>query len=324
MASRRASSLPCPAFLHASMKIARSSAVASAGSDQAACGASAARDSARNSSTLPERFMLIKGPRVVEFVALIAIGAFAGILAGLLGIGGGLVIVPAVTALLISQGAGIDLAVPMAVATALGSMLLTSAASAWSHARRGTVDWHAVFRLGPAVALGALLGARFATGLSGPALARVFAAITAVIALRMLLGGSTGTRPVAPRVRAWPVAGPLIGGVSAMIGIGGGSFNVPYLAWNGYSTIRAVGIAAACGWPIALAGSAGFVVEGWGQRLWDDSLGYLYLPGAALIGLAGSLAAPLGAKLAHRLGSEMLARVFGVFLLVVAIRMAWQ
>ncbi len=261
---------------------------------------------------------------MVEFVALIAIGAFAGILAGLLGIGGGLEIVPAVTALLISQGAGIDLAVPMAVATALGSMLLTSAASAWSHARRGTVDWHAVFRLGPAVALGALLGARFATGLSGPALARVFAAITAVIALRMLLGGSTGTRPVAPRVRAWPVAGPLIGGVSAMIGIGGGSFNVPYLAWNGYSTIRAVGIAAACGWPIALAGSAGFVVEGWGQRLWDDSLGYLYLPGAALIGLAGSLAAPLGAKLAHRLGSEMLARVFGVFLLVVAIRMAWQ
>lgn len=260
---------------------------------------------------------------MVEHVALIAIGAFAGILAGLLGIGGGLVIVPAMTALLISQGAGIDIAVPMAVATALGSMLLTSAASAWSHARRGTVDWHAVFRLGPAIALGALLGARLATGLSGPALARVFAAITALIALRMLLGGKASTRQVAPRVRAWPVAGPLIGGVSAMIGIGGGSFNVPYLAWNGYSTIRAVGIAAACGWPIALAGSAGFVVEGWGQQLWHASLGYLYLPGAALIGLAGSLAAPLGAGLAHRIGSELLARVFGVFLLVVALRMAW-
>lgn len=260
---------------------------------------------------------------MVEFVALISIGAFAGILAGLLGIGGGLVIVPAMTALLISQGAGIDLAVPMSVATSLGSMLLTSAASAWSHARRGTVDWHAVFRLGPAIALGALLGARLATELSGPALARVFAAITTLIALRMLLGGSASTRPVAPRVRAWPVAGPLIGGVSAMIGIGGGSFNVPYLTWNGYSTIRAVGIAAACGWPIALAGSAGFVVEGWGRQLWNDSLGYIYLPGAALIGLAGSLAAPLGAKLAHHLGSEMLARVFGVFLLIVAIRMAW-
>jgi len=261
---------------------------------------------------------------VVEYVALIAIGAVAGILAGLLGIGGGLVIVPAMTALLISQGAGIDIAVPMAVATALGSMLLTSAASGWSHARRGTIDWPAVLRLGPAIALGALLGAKFATGLSGPVLAQVFGVITAVIALRMLAAVKAGTRQVAPRVRAWPVAGPLIGGISAMIGIGGGSFNVPYLVWNGYSTIRAVGIAAACGWPIALAGSAGFVVEGWGRQFWTSSLGYLYLPGAILIGLAGSLAAPLGARLAHRIGSEMLSRVFGVFLLVVALRMAWQ
>lgn len=260
---------------------------------------------------------------MVEIVALIVIGAVAGILAGLLGIGGGLVIVPAVTALLIAQGAGIDLAVPMAVATALGSMLLTSAASAWSHARRGTIDWDAVVRLGPAVAIGALLGAWFATALSGAALARVFALVTAVIGLRMLVGGAASTRAVAPRARAWPVAGPLIGGVSAMVGIGGGSFNVPYLAWNGYSTIRAVGIAAACGWPIALAGSIGFVVEGWGQHLWSASLGYLYLPGAALIGLAGSLAAPFGASLAHRLGSAALARTFGVFLLAVAIRMAW-
>lgn len=260
---------------------------------------------------------------MVEYLALIAVGAVAGILAGLLGIGGGLVIVPAVTALLITQGAAIDLAVPMAVATALGSMLLTSAASAWSHARRGSLDWGAVLRLGPAVAIGALLGARFATGLSGPALARLFAAITAIIALRMLAGAIDGRREVRPQVRAWPVAGPLIGGVSAMIGIGGGSFNVPYLVWNGYSTIRAVGIAAACGWPIALAGSAGFVIEGWGRELWASSLGYLYLPGAVLIGLAGSLAAPLGAKLAHRIGSEMLGRVFGIFLLLVALRMAW-
>lgn len=261
---------------------------------------------------------------MVEIVALGAIGTVAGVLAGLLGIGGGLVIVPAMTALLMAQGVDVDIAVPMAVATALGSMLLTSAASAWSHTRRGTVDWNAVVRLGPAVALGALLGAWLATAVSGAMLARIFALVTALIALRMLVGGAASTRPVAPRVRAWFLAGPLIGGVSAMIGIGGGSFNVPYLAWNGYSTLRAVGIAAACGWPIALAGSAGFVVEGWGQQLWPSSLGYLYLPGAILIGVFGSLSAPLGVRLAHRIGSAGLARLFGIFLLIVAVRMAWQ
>lgn len=261
---------------------------------------------------------------MVEVVALLAIGALAGVLAGLLGIGGGLIIVPAMTALLTVQGVDIDVAVPMAVATALGSMLLTSAASAWSHARRGTVDWHAVMRLGPAVALGALLGAWLATSISGLRLAQVFALFTSLIALRMLFGGASATRPVAPRVRAWPLAGPLIGAVSAMIGIGGGSFNVPYLTWNGYSTLRAVGAAAACGWPIALAGSAGFVVKGWGQMLWPFSLGYLYLPGVIVIGIVGSLLAPVGVRLAHRIGSAGLARLFGVFLLVVAVRMAWQ
>lgn len=260
---------------------------------------------------------------MVEIVALLAIGTFAGVLAGLLGIGGGLVIVPAMTALMITQGAGADVAVPMAVATALASMLMTSAASALSHARRGTVDWSAVVRLGPAVALGALVGAWLATAVSGPQLARVFAVVTALIALRMLFGGPSATRSVPPRVRAWALTGPVIGAVSAMIGIGGGSFNVPYLTWNGYSALRAVGIAAACGWPIALAGSIGFVVHGWGQSLWPGSAGYVHIHGMLLIGIFGSLAAPVGVRLAHRIGSAALARVFGIFLLLVAARMAW-
>lgn len=261
---------------------------------------------------------------MIEIVAFAAIGSFAGVLAGLLGIGGGLLIVPAMTALLTAQGVDFNAAVPMSVATALASMLLTSAASAWSHASRGTVDWQAVMRLGPAVALGALLGAWLATSVSGARLAQVFAGVTGLIALRMLLGGASATRPVAPGVRAWPFAGPLIGALSAMIGIGGGSFNVPYLTWNGYPALRAVGIAAACGWPIALAGSIGFVVRGWGMQLGPLTLGYVHLPGMVVIGLSGSLAAPLGVYLAHRIGSLALARLFGVFLLLVAIRMAWN
>jgi len=261
---------------------------------------------------------------LVEIIALAAIGIAAGVLAGLLGIGGGLVIVPAMTALLTARGADADLAVPMAVATALGSMLLTSAASAWSHARHGKVDFDAVVRLGPAVGAGALLGAWLATTVSGIVLARIFAFFAALIAVRMLFGGADSSRSVVPRVRAWFLAGPAIGAISAMIGIGGGSFNVPYLTWNGYSTLRAIGIAAACGWPIALAGSIGFAVEAWGQALWPYSLGYIHLPGMIVIGVCGSLAAPVGVRLAHRIGSAGLARLFGIFLLIVAFRMAWQ
>jgi hypothetical protein len=210
----------------------------------------------------------------------------------------------------------------MAVATSLGTMLLTSAASAASHWRRANVDWPAVIRLGPGIVIGALVGAWIAARMPGDLLARVFAVLAALIALRMLVGSERATRSVESRVRGAWAAGPGIGALSALIGIGGGSFSVPYLTWNGYSTLRAVGVAAACGWPIAVAGSAGFLVAGWQRVDWPNSMGYWYLPGVVLIGAFGSLAAPLGARLAHRLGSTGLARVFGVFLLIVAVRMA--
>jgi hypothetical protein len=122
-------------------------------------------------------------------------------------------------------------------------------------------------------------------------------------------------------VRGGLAVGPAIGALSAMIGIGGGSFSVPFLTWNGYSTLRAVGIAAACGWPIAAAGSAAFLVAGWEQVEWPGSLSYWYVPGVVMIAVCGSLFAPIGARLAHRMGSSGLARAFGVFLLLVAFRM---
>lgn len=260
----------------------------------------------------------------MEILLLLLTGLFAGVLAGLLGIGGGLVIVPALAWWLMGQGADPDLAVPMAVATALGSMLLTSISSIGFHARRGAVDWACAARLGPAVATGALAGAWLAVQISGPTLARVFAAVAGVIALRLLLGAVTPTSASAATPRGWWLAGPAIGAVSAMVGIGGGSFNVPYLVRNGYPMVRAVAVAAACGWPIAAAGSAGFIVQGWGQVSWPGTLGYWYVPGVVLVGLAGMAGAPAGVWLAHRLPAGGLRRLFGAFLLVVAVRMAWQ
>ncbi len=260
---------------------------------------------------------------LLTLLDLVLIGLIAGILAGLLGIGGGLVIVPALTFILVTLSAPMEIAVPMAVATSLATMLLTSASAIWFHDRRGGVDWPCVIRLGPAVGVGAALGAWLAVWMPGEMLARVFAVIAGLIGLRMVLAASTSTRSREPFPRAWWLLGPGIGAISAMIGIGGGSFNVPYLARNGYPMVRAVAIASTCGWPIALGGVAGFIVLGWGQELWEASLGYLYLPGVITIGLFGMLGAPLGVALAHRLPATRLRRVFGVVLILVAVRMAW-
>lgn len=262
---------------------------------------------------------------LVVLLQLLLTGVFAGLLAGLLGIGGGLVTVPALTWILLATGTPIDEAVAMAVATSLGAMLLTSASAIWFHDRRGGVDWTCVARLAPAVGLGALAGAWLATQLSGPALARIFAVAATIIGARMILAQhpDPGDSARAPFPRLWYFAGPTIGAVSAMIGIGGGSFNVPYLVNNGYAMVRAVAIASACGWPIALGGVAGFAVLGWNEEIRAWSLGYLYGPGCLLIGLAGAISAPFGVALAHRLPARALRRLFGIALIGVAVRMAW-
>ncbi|MFP4276693.1 MAG: sulfite exporter TauE/SafE family protein [Wenzhouxiangella sp.] len=257
------------------------------------------------------------------FVLLLITGLAAGVLAGLLGIGGGLIIVPALTLLLGARGVDAGLAAPVAVATSLGTMLLTSASAVWFHARRKALHWPTVARLAPAMALGAALGAIVAAALPGQALARIFAVLAALIGLRMLLAIQTERSPLTPRARGWWLAGPIIGAVSALMGIGGGSFNVPYLIRNGYPPVRAVAIASACGWPIALGGVAGFMIAGWGQTILAPGTGYLYWPAVITIGLAGALAAPAGVALAHRLPGQILRRIFGLLLLLIAARMFW-
>ncbi|MGY6631281.1 MAG: sulfite exporter TauE/SafE family protein [Wenzhouxiangella sp.] len=259
----------------------------------------------------------------VDIVVLLVIGLSAGVLAGLLGIGGGLVIVPALSWLLVNNGAPLETAVPIAVATSLGTMLMTSASAIWFHDRRAGVDWPCVARLAPSVAIGALLGGWLAARLPGDKLALVFAVLAAVVGLRMMLLNRPPSPSTTAFPRAWWLAGPVIGLLSAVMGIGGGSFNVPYLARNGYPMVRAVAIASTCGWPIALGGVIGFALAPPADPLWPQTLGYFYWPGWILIGLGGVMAAPLGVALAHRLPATPLKRLFGAMLVLVAIRMIW-
>lgn len=254
---------------------------------------------------------------------MLAIGLIAGLLAGLFGIGGGLIIVPALTGLLVFRGLDAQTAVTVAVATSLATMLLTAASAVWFHHRRSMVDWPTVVRLAPAMAVGGALGALAALAVSGDIVARVFAVVAAITGVRMILASQARVVRREPKPRGWWLAGPVIGAVSAMVGIGGGTFSVPWLARNGYPMVRAVAIASACGWPIAFGGAATFALAQPGVALPGQMLGYLWLPGAAVIGIGGVIGAPAGVSLAHRLSAAGLRRLFGAVLIVVAIRMAW-
>ena len=249
-------------------------------------------------------------------------GALAGTLAGLLGVGGGLVIVPALVFVFHAQGFSEALLVHMAVGTSLATIVLTSISSVRAHHRRGAVQWPVFWRLTPGIVVGSLLGAVIADWLPADVLRRVFAVFVLLVAAQMGLGAKPAPHRELPGTLASSAVGIVIGAVSAVVGIGGGSLTVPFLVWCNVAMRNAVAISAACGLPIAVAGSAGFLVTGLnepGLPAW--STGYLYWPAGAGIAVASVLFAPLGARWAHQIPAQGLKRFFALFLAVVGLRM---
>lgn len=259
------------------------------------------------------------------FALYFALGATAGVLAGLLGVGGGLLIVPALMALFHAQQVTPDYIAHLAVGTSLGIIVFTAAVSSYSHARRHAVDWHVVARITPGIVVGGLLGSTLAARLSSRVLTLVFAVFVVAVATQLFLGIRPKPERRVPGRFAMVPVGALIGGISALVGIGGGSLSVPFLTWCNVRIHRAVGTSAAIGFPIAFAGAAGYVVNGLhvpGRPPW--SVGFVDLPALALVALGSIVTVPLGAHLAHRLPVERLTRVFAVFMYLIAMRMVWR
>jgi len=254
-------------------------------------------------------------------LAFLLIGLVAGYLAGFLGIGGGFVVVPALTFLFLQDPATAPFAVHMAVATSLGTMLVTSLSSIIAHHRRRAVRWPLVRALAPGLVAGAVLGALLADRLDGAALVRIVGVFAILAGLQLVLARKpTGERPL-PGQPAVSVVGVIIGGISSLIGIGGGALTGPWQMWHGVRAQNAVATSAACGYPIAIAGSLSFVVLGLDGGLPAGALGYVHLPAFAGIAVASAVAAPLGAATVHRLPPVTVRRLFGVFLLAVGLRM---
>ena len=251
-----------------------------------------------------------------------ALGLFAGVAAGLLGVGGGLIIVPILAALFASQGFATQQLMQLAVGTSLATIVFTSLSSMRAHHRHGAVNWPVMRQLSVGIALGGWLGGVLAVWLGGQLLAGLFGVFELAVAAQMAFG-----RPPAPH-RARPgrirnlVSGVPIGAVSALLGIGGGTLTVPYLVWHNVDIRQAVGTSAACGLPIALVGAVGFVVVGWGKAdLPAGSSGYLYWPAVIAVSITSVLGAPMGAWLAHRLQRQRLKSTFAGFLVVLGLFM---
>lgn len=260
--------------------------------------------------------------------AMLATGAVGGVLAGLLGVGGGIVIVPVMEAVLGHLGVDAAIRMHIAVGTSLATIVPTSIASAHAHHRRQSVDLPLVRRWAVFVLAGSLAGTLIASGVHSDVLSALFGVVALAIAVQMML-------PVQGRVLSSGVPrGPLmpaipagIGALSSMMGIGGGTFSVMVLTLFNEPIHRAVGTAALFGLVISIPGTAGFILAGLGDpRLPPGSLGYVNLVGFACIAPATFLTAPLGARIAHSLSKRRLGLLFGVFLLLVSLRMfygAW-
>ena len=255
---------------------------------------------------------------LIEFLA---IGLVAGYLAGFLGIGGGFVVVPALTFLFLQDPGTAPWAIHMAVGTSLATMLVTSLSSIIAHHRKQAIRWTLVRALTPGLLIGAVLGAFIADILQPEILVRVVGVFAVLAGLQLILGRKPEGEKSLPGQPGVSLAGLVIGGVSSLIGIGGGALTGPWQLWHGIRAQNAVATSAACGYPIAIAGSLSFVALGLGGDMPQGTIGYVHLPAFAGIAVASALAAPLGAATVHRLPPLTVRRVFGVFLVLVGIRM---
>jgi uncharacterized membrane protein YfcA len=254
-------------------------------------------------------------------------GASAGFLGGLLGIGGGLLLVAALSFALPALGIPADEVMHVSVATSMASIVLTFISSATAHIRRGGVLWPSWRWLAPGMVLGGFLGAHMAQMLSGQALRDVIAAFCALMAVQMAMGKgrqSAVDQEHVPRSPWLFPSGVGIGAVSAIVGIGGGSMTVPLLVALGVKPVKAVATSTVCGLAIAVSSALSYMlsVRAPAHPLPAGTLGYVFLPAAAATAVASTVFAPYGVQVAHRISGKSLRRVFAIFLLVIGVLIA--
>ncbi len=265
------------------------------------------------------------GVDVGLLVVFVVLGCLVGFLAGLLGIGGGMTMVPILTILFTREAFPLAHVVHMAIATSTATIIFTSISSAREHHRHGAVLWPVVAGLAPGIIVGSLIGPQVIGGMSTSAVALFFGVFVAFSATQMLFDKKPKpTRELPGKAGLFGVGGG-IGLVSSMVGAGGGFLSVPFMSWCNVKIHNAVATSAALGLPIAIAGTVGFVIAGLRlQGMPPLTLGYIYLPALFAIVAASMLMAPMGARTAHRWPVKKLKRAFALLLYVLAAYMLWK
>ena len=269
---------------------------------------------------------------IIELLAFMIIGAFTGLAAGLLGIGGGLIIVPFSLMVFDRMAANGGTNIPfehqahVAIATSLATIIFTSVSAIYSQQKKNAINWSIFWLLAPGILAGAFFGAWTASFIPRTPLLLIFASFVTLVGVKMWLGWSPHAKGQLPGRLGMNTAGSMIGAVSAIVGIGGGTMTVPFLNRGQIPIQRAVAVSSALGLPIALAGSLGFFLSGLhldsgsGVRqtlMW----GYIYLPAFFAIISVSMVTARLGVFLSHSLSKKMLSRVFSILLLVLAVKL---
>lgn len=258
-------------------------------------------------------------------IAYLALGSCAGFLAGLFGVGGGTILVPVLLFLFDAQHFPAEHSMHLALGTSMATILFTSLASMHKHHQHGAVNWQVVRNLTPGILLGAALGALLASSIPTRELGIFFALFVYFAASQILLGKRPHPSRQLPGTAGTTLVGTFTGLLSSMVSIGGGTIVTPFLLWCNVSVRNAIGTSAAIGFPVAIGGSAGYVVTGLNATgLPPHTLGFVYLPCLLWTAMASVVAAPLGARAAHQLKIDVLRKLFAVLLLVLATKLLFK
>lgn len=256
--------------------------------------------------------------------AYLLLGVFAGFMAGLLGVGGGAIMVPILTTIFLAEGFARSEVVHLALGTSMAAIVFTSLSSLRAHHAHGAVLWKVVRGITPGILVGTFGATFIAARAPTTLLSLFFAAFMTYVAVQMLLNIKPKPHRDLPGPAGMSAVGLGIGGVSALVAIGGGTLSVPFMTWCNVKAQHAIGTSAAIGLPIALAGSLGYLSNGWGHpNLPPASFGFIYLPALVFVVVTSMASAPFGARLAHRLPVQVLKRIFAGILMLLVSKMLW-